>query len=73
MTPKTLLEIQAEFAAVDLTDLDNAPAALQAANADLAAFITANPTTPATPATDPIATVVVTTVGGVVTTCVPQA
>jgi hypothetical protein len=67
---KNLNDIVSELQAVDTTALDSVVAAIAQAVTDLQAVIAA---TPATPAADPIATVVVTTAGGVVTTCVPQA
>jgi hypothetical protein len=64
----TLQSILAEVQAVDTTQLEGVQAALTQIAADLNTLISA----PATPAADPIATVVVTTASGVVTTCVPQ-
>jgi hypothetical protein len=66
---KTLPEILTEVQAVDTTSLDSVVAALAQVATDLQAVIAATPA----PTADPVATVVVTTASGVVTTCVPQA
>ena len=63
---KSLNDIITELQAVDKTELDQASAAIDQAVADLQALAGA------APATDPIATIVATTVGGVSSTFVPQ-
>ena len=65
---KTPQEILAEIQALATVPEDQYEAALATVVADQQAYIAAL----ATPASDPIATAVVTTVGGVVTTLVPQ-
>lgn len=64
---KTLQEILTELQALATVSEDQFETALAAVVSDLTAVAGAT-----APATDPVATVVVTTVSGVVTTCVPQ-
>lgn len=63
---KSLQDIITELQAVDKTELDLASAAIDQAVTDLQALAGA------TPAADPIATIVATTLGGVASTFVPQ-
>ena len=66
---KQLPEILPELQALATVTEDQFETALAAVVTDVQALIAAAPATVA----DPVATVVVTTVAGVVTTCVPQA
>ena len=67
---KTLRDILSEVQALATVTEDQFEAALTACVADLQAMV--DGATGTAPAADPVATVVVTTVGGTVTTCVPQ-